>query len=481
MKKLFTLAASFMLIAMVISGCGEKTEEKPESLYYPTEAAQTEETKIVTGMGPGETVVIGGTEPTEPRPESENIFWDKLPGGKYEGRFTAPTPETKQLDQDHQPEGMAGYESWISEMAVSMPDDSTIWREPVLDPSDPEYIDDLCGKYGNPDWTPEGKIYANDRKVSITIPAKGDKTEDVTITFGAITGEYNQYLYLNPSCDLATTKRPFGYYVKGKTSGGNRVFSRGLLLDCGETGPVSGLEPLEEMEPYRQLGPRPVNFYIPGQTFDQLKVASFTDYYDPGLMWFSTTPLKDEYAELYCRVVDMGRCTLVALIKICIAQNPANGTYYIHHLENMDLMVKGYTNTTYYDEIDPEMWAEAIELTKQAIDEGEFYPEYKSREDLDEQFMFVDYLDESRGFYFQHGRPLFTGDFDYKSLAMKRIPLPALAVTFSNGHYRGGPNTVYICLLGRGVQRMAMDFPYPDSHFWCLDRQSMDTALDPWQ
>lgn len=437
-KKLTALILSMLFLV----GCG-KSNPQPTNTNSDVEISETNQ---------AESNQNSEILPSQSEVNQSNSNFGLNPDGKI---------ETIAYTKDDQPEGFGGYESFITEMAKTMPADETIWREAVLDPNDPENIDDQFPEYGNPDFSVEGKVYANDRKISIEIPSKWND-KPITISFGYISGGYNQYLYLNPVCSMGDSANPIGIYTTVRKDTSERVFTRNPKMECKVPNDIySGDNPTSWVH----------NYAIIGQTYDNLASAEYTDITTPGLMWFTSSPLQSDFGEVYFRFLDLNSSTLIALVKVVIAKNPTNGTYYLHHAENMDLLAKGGT-----EDVSQETLDEAILMVKDVIADG-WYPMYKNPADLDNCYVYIDYLGEDRNFYFPQGRPIFDKGED-KMVSMQGFPTPALAVTFSDGTYRHGPQTVYFGIFGNMLQVMATDFMYSDSHETCLERYADEAGIN---
>lgn len=346
-----------------------------------------------------------------------------------------------------QPRGLDGFDSKIISMATVTQDPDTIWRSSVLDPNDPECLDSYYPETGNPFFSLEGKVYANDRILSIDIPSVYED-EIYTFTFGYITGEYNQFLYLNPRCSIASENRPIGYYATC-ASGLGTLMCRNEIYECDF--PTYGAE----------QGSGTNDYYIPGQAYDFLANAGYESPVTPGLAYYTDTPLADEYGIVNIRAVDMVNGTTIALIRLYIAKDAETGTYYLHHAENRNVLQTGSSN-----EISPALLQTAMDATYAYLEESNGIQVTNP----DNCNYLAEYLAEGYGrYYFDTVVPLYSEHLS-NTMSSYELPLPALAVTINEGIYGKGPYTIYFGVFGNSVQLLAQDLLYPHDTAMCLER-----------
>ena len=186
-------------------------------------------------------------------------------------------------------------------------------RSPDVTPDHPEYIESYLG--GGSFSGREGKVYKNDRSVSIDVQ-NSQTGEWTTYSFGLSLGEYNRFLYLNP---IRNSGNPDikGYF---------RFFaSRGLFLDLSQS-----------YDNKKEMLASHDNFTV-RRAMDQLAVADYTSPMYPGAAWFTSGPLDEPvYIDTICY---HGQGSIAAILRIWIDKDE-NGCYYIATIENRNLYLK---------------------------------------------------------------------------------------------------------------------------------------------
>lgn len=403
---------------LLFSACGQTTDDK--------ELTQEEIDSLIAEYG-----IV--TEITEP-PTIPELYISP------EGFDPAPVAPEQQSDE---------YESKILSIATNMQPSDTIWRNYALDPSDPENLDNFYEE-GSPFISEEGKVYANDRILSIDIPSF-NSSETYSFTFGYITGEYNSFLYLNPTCSLAEEGRPIGYYASVENYEQGEVFSRNERIECNV--------PADHVS----QGENVCNYWIPNQSYDILASATYTGATTPGLAYFTSKPLEEEYAIVNIRAVDLCRSTTIAIIRLYIAKNPDLNTYYLHHAENANLLQTGPNVFLTQDMIDS-----ALEQTKTMLEEGTIYHITDYSKDA---IFLMEYLNEDRSYYFDTVCPIYANNLP-ATMPSYKLTLPAIAVTVCTGRYGQGPETIYLGIYGTHLQILAHDLPNPHDYEMCIGRLS---------
>lgn len=179
-----------------------------------------------------------------------------------------------------------------------------------ITPEHPEYME---AEYGGYYISTEGKVYRNDRVISIDVY---DPDKDVTrkISFGYITGKCNRFLYLNPIVDDDNCQYSFrfqDYQVRGKSGGIIEIVS-----------PI-------EADP---KSPSYVTYVAADQRIDAL----YKEPNYPGIFWYTTGPL-DGPIYISCQVLT-ATGDPVALLRLVIAKDPSDGTYSFANIINCNIM-----------------------------------------------------------------------------------------------------------------------------------------------
>ena len=187
-------------------------------------------------------------------------------------------------------------------------------RDPFVNSSHPEYIESYIG--GGSFSSSEGKVYKNDRVWTVDIQ-NNTTGEWMTFSFGLAHGEYNRFLYLNPS-RVSSNPDTKGYF-RFKSS-------NGTLLDLSKR-----YENRKEMLAHHD------NFSI-RRAMDQLSVAEYTSPMYPGTAWYTNAALEDPvYVDVICY---LGQGSIAAILRLWIDKDD-NGCYYLAALENQDLYLQG--------------------------------------------------------------------------------------------------------------------------------------------
>lgn len=354
------------------------------------------------------------------------------------------------ITPEQQPEELAGYESYIVQMAAKMPPEDQIWRDPVLHPDDPEY-DPIEKEIPTP-MSQEGKVYANDRIIAIDIPHPNGE-EILQYQFGYITGQYNRYLYLNPVCVQAKSDRPIGFYASISTVG-----QAALHWDDASTYADT---PQEIFSLTHGL----TSVLIPDHTYDYICRCTYHSPTKPGLCWYTPQALFEPYGVVNIRALDLSTSTTLALIRLYVAKDEETGTYYLHHAENRNLLQTGAT-----EQVPQEMIDDAMAKTKAYLSSGEYEI---TNYDENESIFLVEYLDERyHDYYFDYLTPLYSEDNAHMDISQDMY-LPAMAVTVCTGRYAGGPETFYFGAFGNYLQLLARDLKYAHDYENCLTRYQL--------
>lgn len=193
-------------------------------------------------------------------------------------------------------------------------DDATIDRDPSVTSEHPEYIESYIG--GGSFSSPEGKVFKNDRVWTVEIQ-NNTTGEWMTFSFGAALGEYNRFLYLNPT-RITTDSGVNGYF--------HFKASNGTLLDLAQT----FANKKEMLSTHDSFTVR--------RAMDQLSVAEYVSPMYPGAVWYTNAPLDGPvYIDVICYY---GQGSIAAILRLWIDKDE-NGCYYLASLENHDLYLQG--------------------------------------------------------------------------------------------------------------------------------------------
>lgn len=293
------------------------------------------------------------------------------------------------------------------------PNEVVHYGEPVLE-GDPEYIEYEHGmNYGSP----EGKVYRNDKTISIDIfDEMGGET--LTFTFGYITGECNHYLYLNPVCEQAERNTRYAFHFIPVRNGGGSV--------------VTIPQKFNSEKEYNSAIMKCYNFTTE-RALDQRSIAAYQDPTHPGTIWFTQQPL-DGNLWLNCLVYGLGG-DFVASLRLTIAK-AADGTYSIVNLENNNLLQKFEEEGTEYDK--DELAVIYTEASKVIADPSLVSIATANDSAIDIESMIIEYRDKYTGLYYPYiipaGGGLYTQSNAYLdspviAVSVRRYQMGACAVT----------------------------------------------------
>lgn len=192
-------------------------------------------------------------------------------------------------------------------------EDAIIDRDPAITPAHPEYIESYVG--GGSFSASEGKVFKNDRVWNVEIQ-NNTTGEWMTFSFGASIGEYNRFLYLNPT-RITTEPGVHGYF--------HFKASNGTLLNLAQS-----FDNTKEMLSSHD------NFTV-RRAMDQLSVAEYVNPMYPGAAWYTSAALNDPvYIDIICYY---GQGSIAAILRLWIDKDE-NGCYYLASLENHDLYLQ---------------------------------------------------------------------------------------------------------------------------------------------
>lgn len=222
---------------------------------------------------------------------------------------TTPSAPTNPTEPDHVEEITAGKNVTIYK--VPKDPNEVIDYDMRITPEHPEYME---AEYGGYYISTEGKVYRNDRVISIDVY---DPDKDVTrkISFGYITGKCNRFLYLNPIVDDDNCQYSFrfqDYQTRDNKSGG--------IIEI-----VSPIEADPKSPSY-------VTYVAADQRIDAL----YKEPNYPGVFWYTTGPL-DGPIYISCQVLT-ATGDPVALLRLVITKDPSDGTYSFANIINCNIM-----------------------------------------------------------------------------------------------------------------------------------------------
>ena len=308
-------------------------------------------------------------------------------------------------------------------------------RDMRITPEHPEYMDAESGGYF---ISTEGKVYRNDRIISIDVyDAFTDSTHK--ISFGYITGKCNRFLYLNPIVENETCQYSFRFqdYQSKGVSGG--------IIDV--------VSPFEvDLD-----APSFVTFVAADQKIE----AQYKEPNYPGVFWYTTGPLNGPIY-ISCQVLT-ATGDPVALLRLVIAKDPADGTYSFANIINCNIMQENPADSIIPDADITKLYElacetmddhEALGLYSYQIRESTYHPE---------NFM-MEIRDVTTGTYHTYYYPTGYGVAKY---AKDDLFSPVVAVTYR--HWV----TPYAMTLYFRVLRMATatepaiyEYIGRDSHFY---------------
>ncbi len=189
---------------------------------------------------------------------------------------------------------------------------STIDRTIPVTHDHPEYIGGHMGD--DPYGSAEGKVYKNDRTISIKIHDR-QSGEDVTFTFGFEGGTYNRFLYINP------------HGVSSKII--NHQYGYTFSCTAGAVINFPG-EYENEKEMYKQC-----QNFVMRRTADLHEAAEYIDPKHPGAVWFTSAPCNEPVAiDVVVRNANGG---IMYLLRLWVGKD-SDGAYYFANLENCNLL-----------------------------------------------------------------------------------------------------------------------------------------------
>ena len=303
-------------------------------------------------------------------------------------------------------------ESMESEIPTFVSEDVPLATDEAGSILDEEYLD--WSPYSDPYTTPAGKIYVNDKVLSIDIPVDADGITH-TYQFGVdMEGQGpNKYLYINPYCADATLEKKYGYYMKASKGG----LAMSHQFSCEEAAAHVAADSNVIIE----------------STYDLQYPASFHSKTDPGAIWFSPTGVDDpDNIWVDIRVIELASFRMIATMRLTITQNP-DGTYALSSVENKNLKQNNALDI-------PEMALGAVQHTAMdTLRSGDVM--YLASDEYGDERFIIERLEESDGSYFPSGRPLQSHN---QVIYSKDMLYPCYAVTF-NANYGGfGLITIYV-------------------------------------
>lgn len=283
-------------------------------------------------------------------------------------------------------------------------------RDPTIDESHPEYIDNYGG---DPYGCEMGIVFRNDRCLSIEVPdRKTGKTR--TFVFGYITGECNRFLYLSPSCleDGEASSESY-YYVFDEPIGGGSILnlSDNINLDSCTS-------------------------YVLERNLQEVNNASYSAPNAPGVVWHTGGSITDSVC-LDVRVYrDSG--DMVAILRLTL-QMQNDGTYVLTGLENKDLLQNNKNTIFSEDEL-----AYIIELANETYndpDQVHFAVAVTSNYKLTEENCLIEFRKEDTSLYYTTFIP--RDGVETTRTYMGQV-VDALAVTF---RFAGMPSQTFYYMI----------------------------------
>lgn len=250
-------------------------------------------------------------------PHYEETTYNTAPGEEtletleYTPYFTMPT------EPENYPETAVSDTVTINQ--VPKDPNEVIDRTIAVDPTHPEYLED--DQY-NPYISGEGKVYRNDKVITLAL---NDGTDGYShkISFGAAFGTCNRFLYLNPVVEYAGKTGDDYYFYFETPLGGGLVHS---FYNEAETE-----EPMT---------------YTFERALEQRNEAQYESAQNPGVVWYTQGPI-DRPVYLDAFVYSQEGC-MIASVRLTIEKDETDGTYSITDLDNNNLLVQNelYPNYT---------------------------------------------------------------------------------------------------------------------------------------
>jgi len=310
----------------------------------------------------------------------------------YTGEITLPPEETL-------PPVLVGNDVTIK----TIPRDPAeqIDRTAYVDESHPEFIP---GVYAASYLSSEGKVYCNDRTISINI-YDALKDETVTVSFGYATGKCNRFLYLNPQVITDQQIAPYNFFFNAE---------KGSIVTI----------------PDAQVDPGRIRGYMLKRALEDKAPATYFSAKTPGTVWFTQPPL--EKRTFIDTLVLNWEGDYIATLRLTI-EKAEDGTYYLADLDNRDLLQNGGQTTDHnFTEAELDYIIDCANTTLHDTNtlglgithevEGTFVYE-KSR-------FLIAYIDLESDMYFDELIPR-NGGSKY-SRRYKEMLMPMLAVTVRN-------------------------------------------------
>lgn len=289
---------------------------------------------------------------------------------------------------------------------VPIRDGAVIDRDPAVSRNHPEYIEETTGT--GPYISQEGKVYKNDRYISIDVFDRSS-ADIVTFTFGMATGEYNRFLYLNPHQETSDSD-PYSKFFRFDASAG-------FLLEAPQA--YASRDEMKEN----------CKNYSIRRAIDQASAAEYVDPKHPGTVWFTTMEIEEP---IYIDVnVYTGDGSLRFLLRLWIDKDE-NGCYYFANIENRDL----YDNTEKSTFDDKELY-HIYEVVKADIqDKDKIGMTISKSQDVTFDDFLYDHREIGEGCYYAYFRP---ANSRYSAATKEIASFDTLAITL-RGH--GGWLTV---------------------------------------
>lgn len=198
-------------------------------------------------------------------------------------------------------------DDYVTISKVEKNPNEVIDRTGTISEDDPEYLDGIGALYSGP----EGKVCRNDKTISISIfnDAWGDLYD---FTFGYVTGECNRFIYLNPVAYRNGVRTQMYYHFANPSSG-----------------------KIVTPNPDKTLAPQKSYRYY--HAMDECEFAEFTNFQQPGVVWYPDTET-DEPVYIDLLAVDSNGDAILAALRITIIKDENDGTYSIVDLDNLNLI-----------------------------------------------------------------------------------------------------------------------------------------------
>lgn len=309
---------------------------------------------------------------------------------------TIPSAPTKPTDPDLVEEITVGKNVTIYK--VPKDPNEVIDYDMRITPEHPEYMD---AEYGGYYISTEGKVYRNDRIISIDVYDPYDNRTR-KISFGYITGQCNRFLYLNPIVDDDRYQYSFrfqDYQVRGQSGGIIEIVS-----------------PIEH-DPDSPS-------YVTYVAADQMIDALYKEPNYPGVFWYTTGPLEGPIY-ISCQVLT-ATGDPVALLRLVITKDPSDGTYSFANIINCNIMQENPADSIIPDSDIEVLFQLACETLNDPEALGLYSSQIREVEKDPGRFMMEirDYITGTyHSLYYQKGNPV-------AKPALKDLFAPVVAVTY---------------------------------------------------